>query len=158
MELSTILSSAVTAGLVAAIVALFTSERKILIENVTQQRQHWREKIRELSLQIQASYQNQDQEALRRHYIEMQLYLNPNDEDDNDILNTIWKMIETKKVENLDIVLGEKLALRLRYDWAEAKKEARYISYLRPKEYRVSYNKFKLKRKANNLPESIFSK
>jgi len=46
VDLPTVLSSAVVAGLVAGLVTLRTSERKIAIENITQQRQLWREKIR----------------------------------------------------------------------------------------------------------------
>ena len=49
MDISTILGSAVVAGIVAGIVTLRISERKISIENVTQQRQEWREKIRKLA-------------------------------------------------------------------------------------------------------------
>lgn len=52
MDLPTVLSSGVLAGLVAGLVTLRMSERKIAIENITQQRQIWREKIRRLANQI----------------------------------------------------------------------------------------------------------
>ncbi|MNY59606.1 hypothetical protein D3C86_1960720 [compost metagenome] len=46
MDLLDILSSAVVSVLVAALITLRTSDRKIQIENITQERAKWEEKIR----------------------------------------------------------------------------------------------------------------
>ena len=56
MDLPTILSSGVVAGLVAGLVALRTSERKIAIENITQLRTLWRDKVRENALEVTSAY------------------------------------------------------------------------------------------------------
>ncbi|NCB82546.1 MAG: hypothetical protein EOM38_09140 [Bacilli bacterium] len=56
MDLSTVLGSGVVAGLVAGLVTLRTTERKIAIENITKQRQLWREKIRAKALETSQAY------------------------------------------------------------------------------------------------------
>ena len=89
IDLPTFLSSGVVAGLVAALVALRTNERNIVIENITKQRQAWREKVRNLALRINSSYQNNEVTALQNCYIELQLILNPNDDKDISILDTL---------------------------------------------------------------------
>jgi hypothetical protein len=146
LDLLTVLSSAVVAGLVAGLVTLRTSERKIAIENITQQRQLWREKIRDLSLKIKSSYKSGNKDELNAQYVEMQLLLNPLDRDDKCILDTIWAMLEEAESAKLHIVLAEKLSLLLKHDWERAKLEAKPVWYMFHKVKRVPYEKSKFKR------------
>ena len=146
MDLPTILSSGVVAGLVAGLVTLRTSERKIAIENITQQRQQWREKIRDIAQRIKSSYKNDEKEELHSQYVEMQLLLNPEDVDDRSILDTIWSMAEESAPGALHIELAEKLSLLLKHDWERAKREAKPVWYRCSETKRVSYNEFKSKR------------
>ncbi|AIA73515.1 hypothetical protein FF32_01265 [Halomonas campaniensis] len=146
MDLPTILSSGVVAGLVAGLVTLRTSERKIAIENITQQRQQWREKIRDVAQRIKSSYKKDEKEELQSQYVEMQLLLNPEDVDDRSILDTIWSMAEESAPGVLHIELAEKLSLLLKHDWERAKREAKPVWYRRSEIKRVSYNEFKFKR------------
>jgi len=146
VDLPTILSSGVVAGLVAGLVTLRTSERKIAIENITQQRQQWREKIRDVAQRIKSSYKNDEKEELQSQYVEMQLLLNPEDVDDRSILDTIWSMTEESSPGALHIELAEKLSLLLKHDWERAKREAKPVWYRRSEIKRVSYNEFKSKR------------
>jgi len=151
MDLATVLSSGVVAGLIAGLIAglvtLRTSERKIAIENITQQRQLWREKIRNIALRIKTSHQESDKIGLHSQYIELQLLLNPSDSDDKSILDTVWKMIESKNSEGgYHVELGEKLSLLLKHDWERAKREAKPIWFrVRPVK-RISYENFANKR------------
>ena len=145
MDLPTILSSGVVAGLVAALVTLRTTERKIAIENITQQRQVWREKIRELAQRIKDSYQKKDKDDLLSQYVELQLLLNPDDKNDKSILDTVWEMLKEEKNE-LHIELAEKLALLLKHDWERAKLEAKPLWYKLKSVKRVSYEDFTKKR------------
>lgn len=146
MDLPTISSSGVVAGLVAGLVTLRTSERKIAIENITQQRQQWRDKVRDVAQRIKFSYKNDEKEELHSQYVEMQLLLNPEDIDDRSILDTIWSMVDQSAPGDLHIELAEKLSLLLKHDWERAKKEAKPIWYRRSETKRVSYNEFKSKR------------
>lgn len=146
MDLPTVLSSGVLAGLVAGLVTLRTSERKISIENITQQRQIWREKIRRLANQIKKSYINEEKDFLHDHYIELQLLLNPEDSNDQSILDTVWEMIEAERSEDRHIVLSEKLSLLLKHDWERAKREAKPVWHRWCEVKRTSYDEYQYKR------------
>ncbi len=146
IDLPTFLSSGVVAGLVAALVALRTNERNIVIENITKQRQAWREKVRNLALRINSSYQNNEVTALQNCYIELQLILNPNDDKDISILDTLWEMTNEESKSNLNIELSEKLALLLKHDWERAKREAKPFWFKFCKPSRLSYDEYKHKR------------
>ncbi|MDL2195310.1 hypothetical protein [Shewanella algae] len=54
MDIATVLSSGVVAGLIAGLVSLRTSERQIAIENITKQREIWRDN--EIQNEIQDSH------------------------------------------------------------------------------------------------------
>jgi hypothetical protein len=150
MDLTTILSSGVVAGLVAGLVTLRTTERKIAIENITQQRKLWRDKVREKSLEVAKGYKNNDASKLKELYGEFQLILNPEDDNDKSILDTLWQMQNEHKEKDLIIEFTEKLALLLKHDWERAKLEAKPVWHFWGKPKRIPYNKFKNKRDAKN--------
>lgn len=150
MDLTTILSSGVVAGLVAGLVTLRTTERKIAIENITQQRKLWRDKVREKSLEAAKGYKNNDASKLKELYGEFQLILNPEDDNDKSILDTLWQMQNEHKEKDLIIEFTEKLALLLKHDWERAKLEAKPVCHFWGKPKRIPYNKFKNKRDAKN--------
>lgn len=150
MDLTTILSSGVVAGLVAGLVTLRTTERKIAIENITQQRKLWRDKVREKSLEAAKGYKNNDASKLKELYGEFQLILNPEDDNDKSILDTLWQMQNEHKEKDLIIEFTEKLALLLKHDWERAKLEAKPVWHFWGKPKRIDYNKFKNKRDAKN--------
>ncbi|WP_105055939.1 hypothetical protein [Aliivibrio sifiae] len=149
MDISTILGSAVVAGIVAGIVTLRISERKISIENVTQQRQEWREKIRKLALNICSAYSSNETHKVKNYYVELQLLLNPDDNNDIEILDTVWKMHKGSEDHHLDIELSEKLALLLKHDWERAKSEAQLSIFRIVGTSRISYQSFKQKHVKN---------
>lgn len=150
MDLPTVLSSGVLAGLVAGLVTLRMSERKIAIENITQQRQIWREKIRCLANHLKKSYKSGEKDTLHDHYIELQLLLNPEDDNDQSILDTVWEMIEAKGSDDRHIVLSEKLSLLLKHDWERAKREAKPVWHRRCEVKRTSYDQYEYKRSEAN--------
>ncbi len=146
MDLSTVLSSVVVAGVVAGLITLRTSARKIAIENITQQRQLWRETIRTKALDVIHTYVRKNTVRLRELYVEFQLILNPGDNDDKSILDSIWDMALEKENKNLPIELSEKLALLLKHDWERTKKEAKPVFLRWGKPKRTAYSEFKNKR------------
>jgi hypothetical protein len=149
MDLATVLGSGVIAGLVAGLVTLRTTERKIAIENITQQRQLWRDKIRNKAIEAIRAYEQNEGSRLRELYVEFQLILNPEDKNDNSILNTIWKMKNGSKESDPSIEFSEKLSLLLKHDWERAKREAKpmWFRWMPPK--RTSYKDFKNKQNAS---------
>ncbi|WP_354688968.1 hypothetical protein MRK42_06960 [Aeromonas sp. 19NY04SH05-1] len=146
MDITTILSSGVIAGAVAGFVTLRTSERKISIENITQQRQIWRDKIRQLAIDICSAYSRNERYKIKSYYIELQLLLNPDDGDDREILDTVWRMKEREVIEGLDIEFSEKISLLLKHDWERAKLEAKSSIIRIISAYRIPYSSFKYKR------------
>lgn len=125
LDFTAFLSSSVVGGLVAGFVALRKSERKIQIENVTQERAKWREKIRIKSLEVQQAAVAGNAEKLSELHLEFAHNLNPFHQQDNDILAVI---VALKNRDTLDIKLPEftdRVALLLKHDWERAKHEAK---------------------------------
>jgi len=146
MDLSTVLGSGVVAGLVAGLVTLRTTERKIAIENITQQRQLWRDKVREKALETSKAHKDNDASKLKELYVEFQLILNPEDSNDKSIIDTLWEMQKKDEKGDLIIEFTEKLSLLLKHDWERAKLEAKPVWHFWGKPKRISYNDFNNKR------------
>ncbi|HOP17948.1 MAG TPA: hypothetical protein PLX99_15170, partial [Gammaproteobacteria bacterium] len=81
-----LLTSTVIAAIVAAAVAFWTAQRKISIENITQDRRAWREKIRNNALSVHDALISRDEKSLNKHRAEFAALLNPNDIDDREIV------------------------------------------------------------------------
>ena len=146
MDLSTVLGSGVVAGLVT----LRTTERKIAIENITQQRKVWRDKVREKALETSKAYKDNDVSKLKELYVEFQLILNPEDENDKSILDTLWAMQNKDEINDLIIEFSEKLSLLLKHDWERAKLEAKPVWHFWGKPKRKAYDEFNNKRNAKS--------
>jgi hypothetical protein len=147
MDFTTVLGSGVVAGLVAGLVTLRTTERKIAIENITQQRQLWRDKIRKKAIEAIEAYKQNEEARLYELYVEFQLILNPEDNDDKSILDTLWKMKNGSKESDPSIELSEKLSLLLKHDWERAKREAKPMWFHWRQPERTSYINFMNKQK-----------
>lgn len=146
MDLSTVLSSGVVAGLVAGLVTVRTVERKIAIENITQQRQHWRENVRSKCKEVVSAYSEGNASRLTELYSEFQLMLNPEDVNDVSILDTLWEMQGDEKSLGLAVELSEKISLLLKHDWERAKREAKPLWFRIGESQRTSYDNFSHKR------------
>jgi len=119
----TLLTSTVIAAIVAAAVAVWTAQRRISIENITQDRRAWREKIRGNALSVHDTLINRDEKLLNRHRAEFAALLNPNDIDDTEIIHCITLPDEGKEIECAN-EFSERIALLLKHDWERAKLEA----------------------------------
>lgn len=129
MDLGTVLTSGVVAALVSGLVSLRNNERKLVIENITQERTKWREKIREKNIQIHEAYQSKESAKIEAAGAELRLLLNPMDPLDRDILTEIptLKNFEStpQDIERFSI----KLSLLLKHDWERAKQETKGVFY-----------------------------
>ncbi len=143
MDFTAFLSSSVVGGLVAGFVALRNSERKIQIENVTQERAKWREKIRIKSIEVHQAAVADNSAKLAELHLEFSLNLNPFHQEDKEILAVIATL---KNRDTLGVKLSEftdRVALLLKHDWERAKHEAKpwLFRWCPPK--RTTYAKFK---------------
>lgn len=125
MDFSTVLTSSVLAGLVAASVALRTSERKIQIENITQERAKWRKSIRELSDEIVQAASGTDQGLLERLCAKLTLNLNPFHGEDIQIVKSARELIISANRTAAIQEYVQRVSLLLKHDWDRAKYEAK---------------------------------
>ena len=121
--IETIFTSSVIAAIVAAIVVIWTTQRKIAIENITQERQKWREKIREKSLEVHDSLIEKDEKKLNRLRSEFEIILNPFDEEDKEILNLIKLPNDGDELKASQEFTG-RVSYLLKHDWQRVKLEA----------------------------------
>jgi hypothetical protein len=106
------ISSAVIAAVVSAIVAFFTSERRIASENVIQERTKWRECIRELAEQIYKALVSRKPDANKELWAKLALRLNPHDPEDNEILD----LVASNDAHRADEFI-QRVSLLLKHDW-----------------------------------------
>jgi hypothetical protein len=121
--IGTLLTSSVIAAIVAAAVAVWTTQKRISIENITQDRRAWREKIREKALMVHDALIARDEQVLNRLRSEFRALLNPRDPDDNEIISCIRPPNEGKEFEHAD-EFAERVSLLLKHDWERVKLEA----------------------------------
>ncbi|WP_162540666.1 MULTISPECIES: hypothetical protein [Aeromonas] len=124
-EFGIVLSSGVVAGLVAGFVTLRTTERKIAIENITQQRQIWRDKVRDKAKSVTETFDNKNISQLSILTTEFSHLLNPLEDEDNKIINLIsgFKSGDFSTDKHSEFV--KRIALLLKHDWERAKHEAK---------------------------------
>jgi hypothetical protein len=119
-----LLSSSVIGGLIAGFISLRNSERKIQIENITQERAKWREKIRLRSIDIHRASMTDNVIKIAELRLELALNFNPFDERDNQILLIIEKLKKSENREEKLCEFSDRIALLLKHDWERAKYEA----------------------------------
>jgi len=122
MELKIILTF--IAGLITAYVTVWNAERKISIENITKERAKWRDKIRELSVNVNTAMVESDNEKLSILRSQFRLLLNPDDKEDQHIIGLLSlseKEDNMKKANEFSICLS----YLLKHDWERAKIESK---------------------------------
>ena len=143
MDFTVFLSSSVVGGLVAGFVALRSGERKIQIENVTQERAKWREKIRIKSVEVHQAAIGNNPVKIAELQLEFSLNLNPFDQEDKEMLTVIAALNDRSTLEAKLREFSVRVALLLKHDWERAKHEAKpwFFRWCPPD--RTSYAKVK---------------
>lgn len=145
---------------IAGMATIYIGNRNIQIANITQERAKWRDKIRELSIEVYKAAIEGKYQEIDKLQIEFAVRLNPYDDEDIGILKAIH---ELKDKQNQGKEFFEKLeefsnrvALLLKHDWERAKYEAKpwyshlyFFSCLKylfePQEKRILYTDLKKK-------------
>ena len=128
MDFSTIIGSAVVAAIVSGLVAWRTAERQIQIQNITQERAKWREKVRAHSLEIhQAAARGSGRKVLAGRAA-LTALLNPFDSEDNAILMCADRVASSDEPKLHLQEFSERIAYLLKHDWERAKYEAKWWS------------------------------
>lgn len=118
---STFISPLISA-FVGAIVALWVAQRRISIENITQDRRAWRKKIRKTALLVHEALIKREDDLLNKYRTEFRLNLNPKDDKDNAIIDCIY-LQEEGGIDNAE-EFAQRVAIMLKHDWDRAKLEA----------------------------------
>jgi hypothetical protein len=148
-----IIVAAVVSGLVSLLVALLNayvsrrgSERLIQVEDITKERQKWRDKLRAKAIEVQEAVSSRNTEKLEALQLEFSLNLNPIDTEDREILVVIRRLITANSDQTVLEEFSDRLALLLKYDWDRAKHEARPRSFYQPPPIRIPYADFEQRR------------
>ena len=120
--LSTVLGSGLLAAVVAGLVAYYTNERRISVENITKERTKWRDGIRSKASEFESAFREGNIDRLRDLRAAFRLVLNPEDHEDEAILEVIDKLLAGEDTDTVE--LQDRLSLLLKYDWERAKREA----------------------------------
>lgn len=155
MDIATVLSSGVVAGLIAGLVTLRISERKIAIENITKQREVWRDKVRTKSLDVTNGIENKALSKLCGLYTEFSHLLNPEDTEDLAILSLLWGFKSGKFEDASHVEFIERVSLLLKHDWERAKREAKPWFFLTKEPERMKYDNFQHKREPANKQSQV---
>ena len=147
MSLAVVLTSTVVAALVAGLVSLRVSERRIAIENITQERAKWREKIRSNSAEACAAISASDHRAISRLQSAFSLLLNPHDAEDRAIVQSI---VPSNDLLDQSKEFTDRIALLLKHDWERAKHEARPRFFRGKAPERTTYAAYLTELTANN--------
>ncbi|RLA03272.1 MAG: hypothetical protein DRQ54_10980 [Gammaproteobacteria bacterium] len=127
-------------GLVTAYVTLWNAERKIAIDNITKERAKWRDKIRELALEVHKAIELEDALKLSELKNQFRLNLNPTDEKDNNILALISSVEKDKHKQAEQFSLC--VSYLLKHDWERAKLESKplfkRLAFLHSKESEIT--------------------
>ena len=148
MDLSTILSSIVISGLIAAIVSLVVNGQKISVENVTQERAKWREKIRSQSAEAYKEIKRNDCDELMKIRASFALLLNPIDGEDNKILELLR---QSENSEQNAEEFTRRISLLLKHDWERAKNETKFFSFFNDEPKRIKYLTYKKSLNSNEI-------
>ena len=154
--IGTILTSSLIAGLVGAAVAIWTTQKRINIENITQERQAWREKVRDKALAVHDALVARDKPTLDRLRSEFTAILNPEDQDDKDIIDCISLPDEGKELERAE-EFAKRISFLMKHDWERVKLEVgpammrlRYVRNWLKKHTKLFYEPARGKYKKNS--------
>ncbi len=111
-------------GVFATFITFWSAERKIAIENITQERAKWRNKIRELASCVNKAMFEGDAHKLSVLKNQFRLLLNPCDENDQIIINLISLEGVDEKEKQAD-KFSVCVSYLLKHDWERAKLESK---------------------------------
>lgn len=143
LDPATVLSSAVVAALVAALVSLRTNERKIHIKNVTQERAKWRSVIRSLADELVKATSDGDNQAIERLSAQLALNVNPFDSEDRALVKAVVQIATVANKDSQVSEVTDRISLLLKHDWERAKREARPWFFRGEVPRRVPYSEFR---------------
>lgn len=127
-----------TSAVIAVIVAYATAKAASYSKDVVEERQKWRERIRELAIEAVSMIHCRETRSKEYQTLlsEFHLRLNPDDTSDKEIIKTLEESIQ-KPNEILAKKVLAQVSRLLKHDWERAKTEARLFSFGKPNDQEI---------------------
>ena len=118
--------SLLSGGVVGYALNWTIAHRRMLVENITQERAKWREKIRDRALEVHDAIMSKNEEAIFRLKCQFKTLLNPNDVDDQDIIRCIGveESMSNDRLRERAEDFANLVSCLLKHDWDRAKAES----------------------------------
>lgn len=130
-------------GLVSAILVWAMAQKRIVMENITQERSKWRATIRCKALEVHDAMIRGDTNKINKLQCEFIALLNPCDCEDEKIIESIdLRGVQPEKRLQKAKCFAKQVSLLLKHDWERAKLEAK------PVIFRLKW--------LHNIPRSLF--
>ncbi|NLZ34659.1 MAG: hypothetical protein GX889_07095 [Clostridiales bacterium] len=117
-------------GFLSGFITKSTQDKSNYLKYITEERKLWRDKIRELTKELNETDNYQD---YKRIMVEFEVRLNPIDPEDEKIIKLLEILVRLSKVdadvEGIKNELTGRIALLLKHDWERAKFESGTISF-----------------------------
>ncbi|MGL4706793.1 hypothetical protein [Aeromonas veronii] len=121
-----ILGSGIFGSLITLLFTRYDKDKSIIIQNITQERQKWRDKIRELVIEINKNSLNENWDKVTEARAQLQVLINPYDENDKDIIHRLICLEYYKKTSTL-LKINDSISRLLKHDWERVKKETTFF-------------------------------
>ena len=126
--LTLVLGSGVLSALLTSFFGKLQNDKNIKIENITKERRDWRDKIRNLTKEVNEKFYDNKFEKIKPLISDFETRLNPIDKNNEDqkIINTLYLIskLESQKEEKIN-EFNKRIALLLKHDWERVKKEVK---------------------------------
>ncbi|HFG1962967.1 hypothetical protein [Vibrio cholerae] len=121
-----ILGSGIFGSLITLLFTRYDKDKSIIIHNVTQERQKWREKIRDLVVDINENSIAGNWKKVTEARAQFQVLINPYDKNDKDIINRLISLEVNKQTSTL-VEINDSISRLLKHDWERVKKETTFF-------------------------------
>jgi len=129
--ISLILGSGVVSSFVTSFINKIQNDKNIRIENITKERKAWRDKIRELTKEVNIKFYKNEFLEIKFLISDFVIRLNPKDKEDQKIIEVLYLIVELNQGtdESKIIEFNKRIALLLKHDWERVKKEVKFLSF-----------------------------
>ena len=128
--ITAIIGSSVLAAIVTALFTKLSKDKSDKLQYITNERKQWRDDLRDAIVSLRRLFENKYNKDINntdclkfKTYSEVKVYfqvrLNPNDNEDNNILESFDSLNDEKKLQ----LIEKGVARLLKHDWERAKKE-----------------------------------
>ena len=122
---SSLIGALAGGGLVSAILSWATAQKRIITENITQERAQWRATIRRKAIDVHDAIIDGDANRIARLRCEFRTLLNPCDTEDDKIIEAMEPLVAKNCQRPMDVAdeFAKRVSWLLKHDWERAKLE-----------------------------------